>query len=452
MARCAEPQQCTSSPLTTLLTQQHPPLCPHVPSPQASTSRSSVVGVRTASLPPAAAVSSTGFLNRSFMGGTLSGAPTEPPGAPTELLLRAAGLRPIADPEAAARALSKAHHLHLQGRGLTHLASLRACPRLEVAYLYDNHLPDLSCLAANKLVTHLYIQNNQLTSLAGCSKLPLLQKLYAQGNCLTSVGHMEGCSRLVELHVSHQRPLPPVLAVPTAAAAGEGSSEGSGLLMDTASASSSMAGLLPERSFHSPRQQQQQLVLLEEEQEEEEEEDSGSRGPGDQGSSFPRGGLTFCPLSLAAVSSSLRVLVAVGCGITDPSLFTPLVHLTTLDLAHNAIAAWAPLAALLGATQRLEVLDTRGNPLAAGGPRYRDAVIRASGRRLGQLDGAPVAATHRAFLMNAAAVKAQRAHAAAAAAAAAGAGERQGILALGIFDDDDDGEALVADKGPSGFT
>ena len=250
--------------------------------------------------------------------------------APQEFLLKAAlqrgQHRPPPDHESAIRLLSKLTHLHLDGRNLSTLGSLKQCPRLEVLYLYDNQLQDINCISDNKLLTHLYAQNNQLSDISACKHLPMLQKLYLQQNCIHSIGqHLSSCTRLQELHLSQQQ-LPPNVS------------------------------------------------------------------------------LSFQDSTLAALSSSLRVLHLAACNLSNPAPFGKLRAIRTLDLSSNAIADREQLEAMLDSLQQLQVLDLRGNPCCSAA-KYRDGVILAAAGTLQHLDDEPVTANHRAFLQRARAHK-----------------------------------------------
>eukprot|EP00877_Chromochloris_zofingiensis_P003662 jgi/Chrzof1/13297/Cz07g28010.t1 len=107
--------------------------------------------------------------------------------------------------EACHKLLAKLTHLHLDSLKLTHLDSLKQCPKLEVLYLYDNQLTNINSIGTNRLLIHLNLQSNQLQNLQGLETLGLLQKLYVQSNCIGHVSGLEACTRLQELHLSDQK-------------------------------------------------------------------------------------------------------------------------------------------------------------------------------------------------------------------------------------------------------
>lgn len=82
---------------------------------------------------------------------------------------------------------------------------LSLCEQTEVIYLHENLLQSLDGLDFCPNLTHLYIGYNQIDSLVdSLSCCPKLTKLYAGHNRLRSLDGLEQCSRLEELHISHQ--------------------------------------------------------------------------------------------------------------------------------------------------------------------------------------------------------------------------------------------------------
>ncbi len=119
----------------------------------------------------------------------------------------------------------------------------------------------------------------------------------------------------------------------------------------------------------------------------------------------PASALTSAPLTLqlepqvlSALCNTLRVFSAASCSIYDPTPLAALTRLHTLDLSHNALTDLEAVEQLLGALTGLKSLDLRGNPLTQQ-LRYRDAVILAASDRLVMLDGEPVTAKQREFLL-----------------------------------------------------
>ena len=105
--------------------------------------------------------------------------------------------------------LAKQTHLSLDGRQISSLGSaLKAAPRTQVLYLFDNELHSLRGLSTVGL-THLYLQNNQLVDSPelgdALSALHHLQKLYISGNRLADLAPLCALPSLEELHAGSQR-------------------------------------------------------------------------------------------------------------------------------------------------------------------------------------------------------------------------------------------------------
>lgn len=108
----------------------------------------------------------------------------------SEMLIKAIemqGKRPFKDPSAPelTTILRKVTHLHLNGLSIAQLSNkLTSCLKLEVLYLYDNHISEMPDFKRFTNLTHLNLQNNFIVEMKGLEMLENLQKLYLQGNCI----------------------------------------------------------------------------------------------------------------------------------------------------------------------------------------------------------------------------------------------------------------------------
>lgn len=126
-----------------------------------------------------------------------------------EAILSAAKHRhPPGRNESTTKFLGKQTHLHLNGRRISTIDALIACPLLKVLYLFDNEIEVLDLGAGGSQITHLYLQHNQICRVGpSLTQLRCLNKLYLDNNCLGSLAPLAPLApTLVELHVSSQRP------------------------------------------------------------------------------------------------------------------------------------------------------------------------------------------------------------------------------------------------------
>lgn len=214
------------------------------------------------------------------------------------------------------------------------------------------------------------ITNHQYCICRWC--LCALQKLYLQGNCLAALDHLTAATRLEELHVSDQH---------------------------------------LQHCQHQPRQQKQQKHGTSSSCSQSIDEATSTAAAvavaagtteADQQAVMQTGspdGLQLDAASLQAMSGSLKVLAAANCGIRDPGPLAVLKRLQTLDLSGNNISKLEALQPVLRALQQLRVLDIRHNPCVLHELKYRDYIILLAADTLKTLDGDPVQAAHRAFLL-----------------------------------------------------
>ncbi|KAK7073190.1 hypothetical protein SK128_009550 [Halocaridina rubra] len=102
--------------------------------------------------------------------------------------------------------LSRITHLHLEGKGITHIEDFSCCQDARVIFLQHNHLTRLSNLRPLHLLQELYLQDNHITRLECLRELHSLRRLFISGN---RIGVVEGLpQQLQELHIQNQR-LPP---------------------------------------------------------------------------------------------------------------------------------------------------------------------------------------------------------------------------------------------------
>ncbi|XP_064120168.1 protein phosphatase 1 regulatory subunit 42-like [Macrobrachium nipponense] len=102
--------------------------------------------------------------------------------------------------------LGRVTHLHLEGKGITHIESLSSCPEVRVVFLQHNHLTRLANLRPLRMLQELYLQDNHIMRIEGLKELHNLRRLLIPGN---RIGVVEGLPQgLEELHIQNQR-LPP---------------------------------------------------------------------------------------------------------------------------------------------------------------------------------------------------------------------------------------------------
>eukprot|EP00741_Cyanophora_paradoxa_P017119 tig00020960_g16531.t1 len=131
-----------------------------------------------------------------------------PGGRITPELLVCSVATPPHPSEAADKFLARATHLSLNDKRIEQISGLRACPALQVLYLYDNLIQRVEGLDGLSRVTKLYLQGNSISRMEGLSGLPLLTALHLDKNCIPRLEGLENCLALEELSLSGQR-LPP---------------------------------------------------------------------------------------------------------------------------------------------------------------------------------------------------------------------------------------------------
>ena len=238
-------------------------------------------------------------------------------------------------------------HLHLDGQGLTgNVEPIKLCLNLQVLYLFDNKLSSLSGLGSLNRLTHLYAQNNNVESLHDFTAPPALQQLYLNGNMLLEVRGLQEARCLTELHLAGQRRSAPGAASAPAAA---------------------------------------EWAL-------------GAPPPPPPPPAPPP--IRFEQDSLFAVSSTLRKLDVSSCHLDDEAveLFIVFQELELLEMTRNALSSVDRLQQLVSRLPQLRVLKLAGNPVVAKA-KFRERVILAAGS-LEELDGKPVRAHERQFLMS----------------------------------------------------
>ena len=238
-------------------------------------------------------------------------------------------------------------HLHLDGLGLTgNVEPIKLCLNLQVLYLFDNKLSSLSGLGSLGRLTHLYVQNNNIESLHDFTAPPALQQLYLNGNMLLEVRGLQEARCLTELHLAGQRRSTPAAASAPAAA---------------------------ERALGAPPP------------------------PPPPPAPAP---ICFEQDSLFAVSSTLRKLDVSSCHLDDEAveLFVVFQELELLEMTRNALSSVDRLQQLVSRLPQLRVLKLAGNPVVSKA-KFRERVILAASS-LEQLDGKPVRAHERQFLMS----------------------------------------------------
>ena len=237
-------------------------------------------------------------------------------------------------------------HLHLDGLGLTgNVEPIKLCLNLQVLYLFDNKLSSLSGLGSLGRLTHLYVQNNNIESLHDFTAPPALQQLYLNGNMLLEVRGLQEARCLTELHLAGQRRSTPAAASAPAAA---------------------------------------EWAL-------------GAPPPPPPPAPAP---ICFEQDSLFAVSSTLRKLDVSSCHLDDEAveLFVVFQELELLEMTRNALSSVDRLQQLVSRLPQLRVLKLAGNPVVSKA-KFRERVILAASS-LEQLDGKPVRAHERQFLMS----------------------------------------------------
>jgi protein phosphatase 1 regulatory subunit 42 len=238
-------------------------------------------------------------------------------------------------------------HLHLDGLGLTgNVEPIKLCLNLQVLYLFDNKLSSLSGLGSLGRLTHLYVQNNNIESLHDFTAPPALQQLYLNGNMLLEVRGLQEARCLTELHLAGQRRSTPAAASAPAAA---------------------------EWALGAPPP------------------------PPPPPAPAP---ICFEQDSLFAVSSTLRKLDVSSCHLDDEAveLFVVFQELELLEMTRNALSSVDRLQQLVSRLPQLRVLKLAGNPVVSKA-KFRERVILAASS-LEQLDGKPVRAHERQFLMS----------------------------------------------------
>lgn len=121
---------------------------------------------------------------------------------------RQSNARRPSNADAEEKFLLKQTHLHLNGHSICKISGLRCVPKVEVLYLYDNHIQMIENIHFLHNLRLLYLQNNNITHITGLDDLKGLSKLYLDNNCIqVRLGSAQPCcSSTVAREVAMQPP------------------------------------------------------------------------------------------------------------------------------------------------------------------------------------------------------------------------------------------------------
>lgn len=264
-------------------------------------------------------------------------------------------------------------HLHFGAlRIVGDVEPLKLCVNLRVLYLYENRLTSLKGVGQLKRLTHLYAQDNRIADLSDFQAPAGLTQLFLSSNRLSLVEGLEGCQALGELHIDNQRP-------------DLGASQLGGLRISEegeGSAASESSAASEDGSAPAPAME------------------AGEEGPAAVSSSPSAASLSIAPASLMAIAPTLTKLVLHHNAVDDDALEPVVVlqSLTHLDVRNTQLESIARLQQLLVRLPNLAALQLAGNDALTGAPKFRERVIVAT-HAVAELDGKPIKASERAFLL-----------------------------------------------------
>lgn len=126
------------------------------------------------------------------------------------MLVKASPAQTPAKQEAPDNFLKKLHMVDLADKGITRMAHLESCSRLQVLYLSNNKITLIQGLEALECLRILYLDNNNISQITGFTALYSLEKLFLDLNCVSTLEGLEHCECLSELHMNRQRTQSPL--------------------------------------------------------------------------------------------------------------------------------------------------------------------------------------------------------------------------------------------------
>ena len=121
------------------------------------------------------------------------------------MLLRASPSQKYTHTEQPEDFIKKLTHISLPEKGITRIANLDLCYKVQVLYLYDNLIQKMENLDNLRNLRVLYLQNNQITTIEGLSNCINLRRIVLDGNVITVLQGIENCSHLEELICNNQK-------------------------------------------------------------------------------------------------------------------------------------------------------------------------------------------------------------------------------------------------------
>lgn len=251
-------------------------------------------------------------------------------------------------PSALIKGLSTLTHLNLESTNIKSIDNLQFCTNLRVLYMNSNQIRKIEGLDKLIHLTQLYLQDNYISKIEGLNALHGLKKLNIERNYITSLEGMTQNRLLTELYMSEQK-----------------------RYQDLSEGESNHLNQINSQSIDTK--------LLQNE-----------RGN--------ETGFTFDLTTLYNLQHSLSALTLSNCNIKNASDLSILNNIQKLDLSKNDIENIDSIQQVLS-NYSLYDLDLSDNPICKI-PKYRDKIIIQSTHSLQILDGKPIQANVRSFLIN----------------------------------------------------
>lgn len=101
--------------------------------------------------------------------------------------------------------IRKLTHISLPEKGITRIANLEMCYKVQILFLYDNLICKMENFDHLRSLRVLYLQNNHITKIEGLSNCINLRRIVLDGNMITVLEGLENCSHLEELMFNNQK-------------------------------------------------------------------------------------------------------------------------------------------------------------------------------------------------------------------------------------------------------